>query len=161
MRTFQSPAHLGDAVGDELGTSGWVTVDQVMIDRFARATGDEQWIHTDPERAASGPYGTTIAHGYLVLSLLPALAAQVYDVAGVQAAVNYGLDRVRFPAPVRSGSQVRASFTLTSVEPASAGAVRMVVRATVEIEGEERPGCVAETIRHLVPSPIPDLGRHE
>ncbi|WP_404386403.1 MaoC family dehydratase [Knoellia locipacati] len=154
-RIFESPGHLADAIGSSLGTSGWVSVDQQAIDRFAVATGDDQWIHVDPERAADGPYGMTIAHGYLVLSLLPALAAEVYTVRGVRAAVNYGLDRVRFPAPVRSGSRVRAAFELVSADTRSDSAVRIVVRGTVEVEGEARPACVADTIRHLMPEPAP------
>ena len=154
-KVFESPGHLANVVGEPLGASGWVTVDQSTIDRFAGATGDDQWIHVDTDRAADGPYGGTIAHGYLVLSLLPALAAQVYEVGGVRAAVNYGLDRVRFPAPVRSGSRVRASFALVSADTVGDGAVRIVVRATVEVEGSTRPACVADTIRHLVPETAP------
>ncbi|MDE2611850.1 MAG: MaoC family dehydratase, partial [Burkholderiales bacterium] len=113
-------AHLADLralVGQEIGTSDWVTVDQARIDRFADATGDQQWIHVDPVRAAAGPYGATIAHGYLTLSLLPHLFESGFAIDDQRMAVNYGLNRVRFLTPVRSGSRVRGRFTLRSYEP--------------------------------------------
>lgn len=152
MRVFDSVTDLMAAAGDHLGRSDWLTVDQGTVDAFAETTGDRQWIHTDPERAAAGPYGATVAHGYLVLSLLPSLAAQVYQVREVTATVNYGLNRVRFPSPVRVGSRVRGSVDLVSASPGSAGGTQAVVRVTVEIEGGERPACVAETVRLFIPS---------
>jgi acyl dehydratase len=151
MRTFSSVGDLVTATGEHLGLSGWVTVDQGMVDAFAETTGDRQWIHVDPERAASGPYGGPVAHGYLLISLLPMLAAQVYEVRGVAAAVNYGLDRVRFPAPVPVGSRIRAGVELVSAEPGTGGATRAVVRLTVWVDGGTRPACVAETVRRFIP----------
>ena len=140
---------LRELVGTTLGQSGWLEVDQARIDAFAEATGDRQWIHVDPARAADGPFGTTIAHGYLTLSLLPLLVAEVYRVTGVGAAVNYGSDRVRFPAPLPSGSRVRATVELIAVEDASGGA-RVRTRETVERDGGGKPVLVAEPITLLV-----------
>lgn len=151
MRTFFSVGEVLTAAGEHLGFSDWLTVDQDMVDAFAETTGDRQWIHVDPERAASGPYGGTIAHGYLLLSLLPTLAAQVYEVRGVSAAVNYGLDRVRFPFPVRVGSRIRAGVQLISAGPGSGGATHAVVRLTVWVDGGNRPACVADTVRRFIP----------
>ncbi|MES2092220.1 MAG: MaoC family dehydratase [Actinomycetota bacterium] len=145
MRTFANPAALLDAVGSDLGTTQWLELDQHRIDSFALATGDEQWIHVDPERAAAGPFGATIAHGYLTLSLLAPFTAQLLDVREVAMAVNYGLDRVRFLHPVRSGSRVRASGSVTSAEAVGLG-VRVGVRMTVEIDGVSKPALVADTI---------------
>ncbi len=105
MRIFESLSELAAAVGEPLGTSDWVQIEQARIDQFAEATGDHQWIHTDPERAADGPFGATIAHGYLTLSLIPMLTWQIYEVRGISGALNYGLDKVRFPSPVRVGSR--------------------------------------------------------
>ncbi|MCR1783688.1 MaoC family dehydratase [Nocardioides carbamazepini] len=135
---------LAALVGTELGTSGWLAVEQGRIDLFADATGDHQWIHTDPERAAAGPFGSTIAHGYLTLSLLPVLVSDAFALEGVSRRVNYGLDKVRFPAPVKVGSKVRATVTLVSYD-----AGRMKLRVVVELEGGERPACVAETLTAL------------
>ncbi len=131
--------------GRTLGQSGWHAVDQDKITRFADATGDHQWIHIDPQRAAQGPYGTTIAHGYLTLSLIPMLSAEVVKVQGARMGVNYGLNKVRFPAPVPAGSKVRATFELLSVEDVEGG-VQVVSRVTVEREGGDKPVCVAETV---------------
>jgi acyl dehydratase len=150
MRIFDDIASFTEAVGQHLGYSDWLKVDQDRVDAFAEATGDHQWIHVDPERSAAGPYGGTIAHGYLTLSLLPALGAKIYRVDGVPAALNYGLDRVRFPAPVPVGSRVRAGAELVSVTPVAAGGTQAVVRFTVEVEGQDRPACVADTIRRLL-----------
>ena len=133
MKVFNDAAEIAAAAGTTLGSSEWLTITQDRIDLFADATGDRQWIHVDPERAAEGPFGATIAHGYLTLSLLPFLGASVFAFAGDRARVNYGLNRVRFPAPVRSGSRVRGRFTLQSVEPIQGG-VQAVVTGTVEIE---------------------------
>ena len=147
-RIFESVDAFRAAVGPELGTSGWTTVDQTMIDEFARVTRDEQWIHVDTERAASGPYGGTIAHGYLTLSLLPSMGWQIYTVEGVKMGVNYGLDSVRFPAPVRAGARIRATATLTDAQDTATG-TRFVVRFAVEVEGQSKPVCVADTVRVL------------
>ncbi len=132
-------------VGDEFGPSSWIEVDQARIDAFAEATLDRQWIHVDPERAASGPFGTTIAHGYLTLSLLPVMSYEVVPRQDGGMAINYGLNRVRFPAPVPSGSRVRGSFRVDAVEEADWGYQATMV-ATVEREGGERPVCVAEIV---------------
>ncbi len=144
-----SPLGLVDAVGQE-ATGDWFTIDQVRIQAFADATEDRQWIHLDAERAAAGPFGATVAHGYLTLSLLPRLTQGLLEVDGVAMAVNYGLDSVRFLQPVRAGSRVRAHSVLVSAEPASRG-VRVGMRTTVEIEGADRPALVAETIALLFP----------
>jgi acyl dehydratase len=145
MMTFANPAALLDAVGADLGTTEWLEVDQQRIDAFAVATGDEQWIHVDPVRAAAGPFGGTIAHGYLPLSFLAQFTAQLLEVHDVAMAINYGLDRVRFLQPVRSGSRVRASGSVTSAEAVGLG-VRVGVKITVEIDGESKPALVADTI---------------
>ncbi|WP_122614712.1 MaoC family dehydratase [Streptomyces sp. Tu 4128] len=147
-KVFSSPAALASAAGTHVGTGEWFTVEQHRIDQFADATGDHQWIHIDPARAASGPFGTTIAHGYLTLSLLPALVKEVYRTEGVAMAVNYGLNRVRFINPVRVGSRIRASVDLISAEPV-AGGCQVVSRVTVEIDGAEKPACVAETVARI------------
>jgi len=149
--SFASPAELLGAVGTELGPGEWMSVDQARISLFAEATGDHQWIHVDPERAASGPFGTTIAHGYLTLSLLPALAAGLLEVSGVAMAVNYGLDRVRFLQPVPAGSRVRASAVVTGAEQTPLG-IRLAQRVTVEIEGADKPALVADTLAVFAPA---------
>jgi acyl dehydratase len=143
-------AGLTALVGEEIGVSDWLTVDQGTIDAFGRATGDEQWIHMDPARAAEGPYGGTIAHGFLVLSLIPALANQVYDVRGFSARVNYGLDRARFPQPTRAGARIRDRVTIEKVENTPAGA-RVTFGHRLETEGGERPVCVAQTVILFTP----------
>jgi acyl dehydratase len=149
VRVFGSVAELGEVeAGAHLGVSEWVTIDQTMIDTFADATGDHQWIHVDAERAAQSPFGSTIAHGFLTLSLLPRLAQEVYRVDGVRMAVNYGLDKVRFVAPVPVGSRVRVSTTLRRTEEAGGG-LRVFLESTVELEGSEKPACVAQTIAQL------------
>lgn len=145
MSTFTEAAGLAAASGAELGVSEWTTIAQERIDLFAEATGDRQWIHTDPARAAAGPYGTTIAHGYLTLSLLPYLAAQVFRVAAGATRVNYGINKVRFLAPVRAGARIRDRVVLGAVTDTANGQ-QIVVGHTVEIEGSDRPACVAETI---------------
>ncbi|ARJ07516.1 dehydratase [Cnuibacter physcomitrellae] len=137
------------AVGCELGVGSWHTIEQEAVDAFAEVTGDHQWIHVDIARAAGGPFGGTIAHGYYTLSLLPALLADAYDLQGFAMKVNYGLDRVRFPSPVRVGTSVRARATLASFETNARGA-RIVIRTTVEIRSNETPGCVADTVTLLV-----------
>jgi acyl dehydratase len=145
VRIFESPAALLGTVGTDLGATDWITVDQPRIDAFATATGDEQWIHTDPRRAATGPFGGTIAHGYLTLSLLAPFTADLIEVRDCPMAINYGLDRVRFLQPVRSGSRLRASGIVTSAEAVGLG-VRLGVKMTVEIDGEARPALVADSI---------------
>jgi len=136
---------LRQRVGEELAVGDWVTVDQATIDKFAEATGDHQWIHVDTERAKNGPFGTTIAHGYLTLSLLPRLAESAIKVDDVRMGVNYGLNRVRFPAPVPVGSRIRAHMKLLSYEPIDGGA-QLVMEVTMEREGSDKPVCVAETV---------------
>ena len=131
--------------GAEFGPSSWIDVPQEKIDAFAEATGDHQWIHVDPERAAAGPFGTTIGHGYLTLSLLPAMSYEVVPRQEGGIAVNYGLNRVRFPAPVPSGSRVRGTFQVASVEEADWG-FQATMTATIEREGGEKPVCVAELV---------------
>ena len=145
---FTSLDELRAAVGTDAGTSDWMTVDQKRIDLFAEATGDHQWIHVDPEKAAAGPFGTTVAHGYLTLSLLPALFAGLYAIPGLRMGVNYGLNKVRFPAPVPSGSRVRATARPLSVEDVPGG-VQITLQVTVEREGGDKPVCVAETVSRL------------
>jgi acyl dehydratase len=148
---FNSPADLEAVVGKQLGVSEWLEIDQARIDKFADATGDQQWIHVDPERAKDGPFGSTIAHGYLTLSLVNFFLPQIIEVRGISMGVNYGTDRVRFPAPVPVGSRLRGSAELIKVEDVKGGAVQSTVRVTVEIEGSERPACVIDTISRYVP----------
>lgn len=145
MRTFANLSELSDAVGQELGSSSWITIEQSRIDQFAEATGDHQWIHVDPERAAAGPFGATIAHGYLTLSLIPMLTWEIYEVHGISGALNYGLDKVRFPTPVPVGSRVRATAELTAFDAVPGGG-QAIVTTTIEIEGGSKPACVAATI---------------
>jgi acyl dehydratase len=145
MTRFEHLADLQARVGEELGVSDWITVDQKRIDQFAEATGDHQWIHIDPERAAKGPFGTTIAHGFLTLSLLPEMSASAFTVLDTRMGVNYGLDRVRFPAPVPSGSKLRGRFKLLKYEPLEGGA-QLTVEVTMEREGSTKPVCVAESL---------------
>lgn len=138
-------ADLVGSIGKHLGYSGWHVVDQQQIDRFADATGDHQWIHVDPERAKAGPFGTTIAHGYLTLSLSSTFLFQMLRVEPVSLVVNYGLNKVRFPAPVPSGSRVRLGAELTAAEPI-AGGVQATITGTFEVEGQDKPACVAEIV---------------
>ncbi len=149
---FDNPSQLAGAVGAHLGYSDWLEISQQRIDLFAEATGDHQWIHTDPERAKSGPFGATIAHGYLTQSLVNFFLPQIVDVQGISMGVNYGADRLRFPAPVPVGSRVRGGAELISAEEVKGGAVQAVIRVTVEIEGGERPACVIDTISRYYPT---------
>ena len=142
---LEQPADLLDLVGQSLGTTEWIEVTQQQVDLFADATGDRQWIHTDTERAAKGPFKGTIAHGYFTLSLTPVVIAQVLEIRELTAALNYGLNKVRFPAPVRVGSQVRAAVTVASAQQKTSG-VESVFKLTYEIDGEARPACVADVI---------------
>jgi acyl dehydratase len=150
MRHFSNVQELGAAVGQIMGESDWVTVSQEMIDRFAEATGDFQWIHVDRARAKGSPFGNTIAHGFLTLSLLPRLIDSVYEVGKVAARLNYGCNKVRFTQPVPSGSRIRARIRLAAVEPSDKG-VRITTEATVLLEGSERPACIADLVAVVIP----------
>jgi acyl dehydratase len=145
MRSFATLAELQTLVGQEIAHSDWITVDQRRIDLFADATGDHQWIHVDPARAAAGPFGTTVAHGFLTLSLLPEMSASAFAVLDSHMGVNYGLNRVRFPSPVPVDSRLRGHFKLLSYEPIEGGA-QLVVEVSMEREGSAKPVCVAESI---------------
>ena len=149
MRVFQGVEELISSSGTELGTSSWVDVTQERIDKFADATGDHQWIHTDVERAADGPFGGTIAHGFLTLSMLPVFWNELYAVEGVRLRINYGLDTVRFLSPVPAGSRIRGSVKISRVETRGE-AVQAVLTTTIEIEGAERPAAVADAIVRFV-----------
>jgi acyl dehydratase len=145
MRSFEKLSELEALVGQNVGTSEWITVTQERIRLFADATGDHQWIHLDTERAAKGPFGTTIAHGFLTLSLLPEMSASAMEVRDTRMGVNYGLGKVRFPAPVPSGSRLRGHFKLTKFESLEGGA-QLTMEVTMEREGSEKPVCVAESL---------------
>lgn len=145
-RIFTSPDELRSAVGEDLGPSDWLEVDQKRIDLFADATGDHQWIHVDPEKAATGPFGTTIAHGYLTLSLLPAFTPQLLTVEGVRMGINYGVNKVRFPSPVPVGSRLRATGRVAEVAEVADGGFQVTLVVTVEREGGDKPVCVAESV---------------
>ena len=150
MRHFERLEDLQAQVGQEIGASDWLAVDQQRIDRFAEATGDHQWIHVDPARAAGGPFGATVAHGFLTLSLMPVLMAGAFSIGGTRMGVNYGLNRVRFPHPVRVGSRLRARFALLSYEAIEGGA-QLTLECTMELEGAAKPACVAvSVVRHFV-----------
>lgn len=146
MRTFASVDEMAALRGQSIGDSDWVTITQEAVNRFADSTGDHQWIHVDPEKAAQGPFGTTIAHGYMTLSLLSSLFQSMYRVEGVKMAVNYGLNRVRFPAPVPVGSRVRAHGSVAEVENLGNGAYQVTLSTSVEVEGGAKPACVAESV---------------
>lgn len=150
MTIFASPADLLGKEGTPLGASEWLQIDQHRIDLFADATGDHQWIHVDPERAAEGPFGSTIAHGYLTLSLANLFLPQLMTVENVSMGVNYGCEKVRFPAPVPVGSRIRGAGEIISAEEVKGG-VQVVVRVTIEIEGGDRPACVIDTISRFFP----------
>jgi len=154
---FDHPAALKEAAGRPLGHTDWMEITQERVDLFAEATGDHQWIHVDPDRARHGPFGTTIAHGYLTLSLVNLFLPQILEVRGVAMGVNYGADRLRFPAPVPVGSRIRAGGELVSAEETRDGGVQAVVRVTVEIEGQDRPACVVDTISRY----YPETGRED
>ena len=142
-------ADLASLEGQEIGRSGWIVVEQSHIDQFARATLDEQWIHVDPARAAAGPFGTTVAHGFLTLSLVSHLFSDAVAFTDVRLSINYGLDRVRFPSPVPVGSRLRASCVLDKFEPIAGGA-QLTVTVTLEREGGAKPACVAQWVtRHF------------
>ena len=147
---FKTPHELQDKVGAVLGESQWLTIDQERINLFAEATGDHQWIHVDPERAKDGPFGACIAHGYLTLSLVSLFLPEIMDVQGISMGVNYGTDKVRFPNSVKVGARVRGVGELIKVEEVKGG-VQSTVRVTVQIEGEDRPACVVDTISRYYP----------
>lgn len=147
---FENPSELEKAVGTQLGQSDWLEITQERINQFADATGDHQWIHVDSERAKDGPFGVCIAHGYLTQSLVNYFLPQIVEVRNISMGVNYGADRIRFPAPVPVNSRVRGSAELLKVEELKGG-VQATIRVTVEIEGKDRPGCVIDTISRYYP----------
>ena len=150
MRTFTSTDQLSDAVGEDLGTTEWLEITQDRVDAFADATGEHQWIHDDVERAKEGPFGGTIAHGYLTLSLIPQLTPELYALETPGAKLNYGVNKVRFPNPVRVGSRVRNTVSVGDVTDLPSGK-QLILKHVVEIEGEDKPACVAETVVLLLP----------
>jgi len=150
MRIFANLDEFAAAKGETLGQGDWHTVTQEQINQFAEATGDHQWIHVDTEKAKQGPFGTTIAHGYLTLSLIPFLGKAIYRVDGLAMGINYGLGKVRFPSVVPSGARVRAGAELVDITDRQQGK-QATLRWTVEIEGNDKPACVAETIVVYVP----------
>jgi acyl dehydratase len=143
---FHSPGEAAAAVGADLGASEWLTIEQTRIDRFAEATGDFQWIHVDPVKAKDGPFGKTVAHGYLTFSLINMFLPELFRAEGMTMGINYGTDRLRFPAPVPVGSRVRAVGQLVKVDPLPGNAVQTTVRVAIEIEGSDKPGCVADIL---------------
>ena len=146
MRNFKSIEEMKTVVGQELGPSDWIKIEQPRIDTFAEVTGDDQWIHVDVERAAREmPEGRTIAHGFLTLSLIPHMRHQIWHLQSVARGINYGLEKVRFPAPVLAGDRVRLRQTLTAIEPVGEG-FKLVFRCVLDIEGRDKPACVAETV---------------
>jgi len=151
MTTTIALDELADHVGDHLGYSPWLEISQQMVNDFAEVTGDHQWIHVDPERAAKGPFGKTIAHGYLTLSLASYFLPRIVEVRGVAMGVNYGTDKVRFPAPVPVGSKVRAGAELVKAEEVKGGGIQATIRVTIEVKGAERPSCVVDTISRYFP----------
>jgi acyl dehydratase len=150
MRTFTTLDEVADATGEELGTSDWLTIDQDRVNQFADATGDHQWIHVDEERAKEGPFGGTIAHGYLTLSLVPWLGSQVFSLETPGAKLNYGVNKVRFPNPVRVGSRIRNTVSVLDVADIPTGK-QLTLKHVIEIEGESKPACVAESVVLLLP----------
>ncbi|MNL15577.1 putative enoyl-CoA hydratase 1 [compost metagenome] len=151
MRVFETPQAMLGLTNEPLGVSDWVQIDQDRIDGFAHVTGDDQWIHVDPERARTGPFGATIAHGYLTVSLANLFLPQIIEVRGFSVGVNVGCDNIRFLAPVRVGSRLRGSGVLLHAEEAKAGSVQATVRITIEIEGETKPACVLDAISRYYP----------
>ena len=149
MRTFSSAAELLGAVGETIGPGEPYLVDQSRIQAFADATDDHQWIHLDEERAAAGPFGARIAHGFLTLSLLPALMRGLYRLEGVTMGVNYGLNKVRFPAPLPTGSSVRAAAVITDVTAVTDDILQVVMTVTITADGAKKPCCVAESVSRM------------
>lgn len=145
MQKYEHLSELRELIGRHLGDSDWITIDQQRVNLFAQATGDHQWIHVDPERAAAGPFGTTIAHGFLTLSLLPEMTASAFSIDDVRMGVNYGLNRVRFTAPVPVGSRLLCAFKLLAWDAIDGGA-QLTVEAVIKREGSDKPVCIAEAI---------------
>jgi len=148
---FDNPRDLLGQESVKLDTSEWLTIEQDRIDAFAECTGDHQWIHVDPVRAKDGPFGATIAHGYLTLSLVNMFMPQIVEVRGFSAGVNVGMDRTRFLTPVVVGSRIRGTGEIVTVEEVKGGAIQAVIRVTVEIEGKDKPACVVDTINRYFP----------
>ena len=146
---FDSVAGVLAAVGSDLGTTDWVLIDQQRINTFAEATGDHQWIHVDPERAKDGPFGACVAHGYLTLSLANLFLPQLVSYQRLKMGVNYGCDKVRFPAPVKVNARIRGRGEVVAAEPVKGDGVQVTVRISVEIDGADKPGCVVDTISRL------------
>ncbi len=151
MTTTVALKDLPSLVGEDLGRSDWLTVTQDMINMFAEVTGDDQWIHTDPDRAADSPFGTTVAHGYLTLSLVSRLLPEVLEVEGMRMMVNHGLNHLRFPSPVRSGSRIRLHGVLESATEQSGGSMQTVIDVTLEREDSKRPACEAKVVYRYYP----------
>lgn len=151
MKTFQTIAELTACIGQVVAVSDWITITQQQVNLFADATGDHQWIHVDPEKAAAGPFGAPIAHGFLTLSLLPQFFESSFAIAGSRMGVNYGLNKVRFTAPVPVGSRLRARMKLLASEPIAKDGVQMTWEVTVEKEGSDKPVCVAESLVRRYP----------
>ncbi|MDQ0242121.1 MaoC family dehydratase [Arthrobacter bambusae] len=149
MTIYQSIEEIQAAIGHEVGPSRWFTLDQQRIDGFGRITEDEQWIHTDPERAASGPFGTTVAHGYLTLALVSPIVMEIFQVENLHSAINYGMNKVRFPAPVPAGSRVRGTAVIEACEPVGK-ALQISLTVSITAEGSTRPACVAEFLMRVV-----------
>jgi len=151
MKSYETIADLQPLVGESIGTSDWVVVDQARIDKFADATGDHQWIHVDPERAGKGPFGAPIAHGFLTLSLLSAFFGTAFEIRKSTMGVNYGLNKVRFLRPVPVNSRLRGHFKLLALEAIDNGGAQMLIEMSVEQEGASKPVCVAESITRRYP----------
>jgi acyl dehydratase len=151
MKTFQTLSELAACVGQEVAVSDWITITQQQVNLFAEATGDHQWIHVDTEKAKAGPFGATIAHGFLTLSLLPVFFDSSFEVTGSRMGVNYGLNKVRFMAPVPVGSRLRGRMKLLSAEPIEGDGMQMTWQVTVEREGSAKPVCVAESLVRRYP----------
>jgi len=146
MKTYANLSQLQSLVGEVIGTSDWIVIEQQRINTFADATGDHQWIHVDPERAAKGPFGAPIAHGFLTLSLLPVFSKGAFAIEDVKMGVNYGLNKVRFVKPVPVNSNVRAHFKLANFEPLDSNGAQLTYEMTVEMQGSDKPVCVAESV---------------
>ncbi|HCG56020.1 MULTISPECIES: MaoC family dehydratase [Brevibacterium] len=149
MRTLNGIDEITSLVGTELGSSEWTTIDQEAINTFADVTDDHQWIHIDEQRAAKGPYGSTIVHGFFTLSLIPKFSSEIFTIEGVSIRVNYGLNKVRFAQPVPVGSRLRGTVSVNEVIPGDKG-TQVILKHVIEIEGEERPACIAEVVTLLV-----------
>src|SRR5690606_11645171 len=146
MEIYSSVEDLKKALDVELGPTDWFTVEQSRIDGFADNTNDRQWIHVDSEKAATGPFGTTVAHGFLTVSLVPYFVSRLRRIEGAKMGVNYGLNKVRFPSPVRAGSRIRARSTMVGLEEVGRDVVQLVTRTVVEVEGSDKPACVADLV---------------